>query len=72
MIGAHHRITTFDLIDKEVYEPPQDNDEGKQPFESTRLADEIEETLDQVTNRVMEGLPRVQAIEAIHGYQNMK
>jgi E3 ubiquitin-protein ligase UBR7 len=40
--------------------------------DTTGLADEIEETLDQVTNRVMEGLPRVQAIEALHGYQNMK
>ena len=31
-----------------------------------------DETLDEVTNRVMEGLPRFQAIEALHGYQDMK
>ena len=36
------------------------------------IADEIDETLDEVTNRVMGNLPRVQAIEALHGYQNMK
>jgi len=36
------------------------------------LSDDVDETLDDVTNRVMEGLPRVQAIEALHGYQNMK
>jgi E3 ubiquitin-protein ligase UBR7 len=36
------------------------------------MADETDETLDEVTNRVMNGLPRVQAIEALHGYQNMK
>ena len=42
------------------------------PLRLTGSADEIEETLDQVTNRVMEGLPRFQAIEALHGYQDMK
>ena len=36
------------------------------------LSDDVDETLDEVTNRLMEGLPRVQAIEALHGYQNMK
>lgn len=31
-----------------------------------------DETLEQVTERVVGALPRVQAIEALHGYQNMK
>ncbi|ORY33721.1 hypothetical protein BCR39DRAFT_265315 [Naematelia encephala] len=47
----------FPLVDEEIYEPPRDTDP---------------ETLDQVTNRVVGSLPRVQAIEALHGYQNMK
>ena len=34
--------------------------------------DEVEETLEDVTNRVVGSLPRVQAIEALHGYQTMK
>ncbi len=32
----------------------------------------VEETLDEVTNRVVGPLPRVQAIEALRGYQTMK
>ncbi|OCF38488.1 hypothetical protein I317_07730, partial [Kwoniella heveanensis CBS 569] len=48
----------FPLEDEEIYEPPQD--------------DEEEETMDEVTTRVMDQLPRVQAIEAVHGYQRLK
>ncbi|WWD01501.1 hypothetical protein V866_008445 [Kwoniella sp. B9012] len=48
----------FPLIDEEIYEPPKD--------------DEQEETIEQVTSRVMTSLPRVQAIEALHGYQRLK
>ncbi|ORX39781.1 hypothetical protein BD324DRAFT_667125 [Kockovaella imperatae] len=48
----------FPLIDEEIYEPPKDEDE--------------EETMEQITERVVGALPRVQAIEALHGYQNMK
>ncbi|RSH91250.1 hypothetical protein EHS25_009549 [Saitozyma podzolica] len=47
----------FPLEDAEVYEPPKDDDK--------------EETLDEVTSRVVDALPRVQAIEALHGYQTM-
>ncbi|RXK38313.1 hypothetical protein M231_04355 [Tremella mesenterica] len=49
----------FPLIDEEIYEPP-------------REPDEPEETLEQVTDRVISTLPRVQAIEALHGYTKMK
>jgi E3 ubiquitin-protein ligase UBR7 len=45
-------------VDEEIYEPAEDTDEG--------------ETLEQVTERVVGSLPRVQAIEAVHGYQTMK
>ena len=31
-----------------------------------------DETMEQVTERVVGALPRVQAIEALHGYQTMK
>ncbi|WWC90124.1 uncharacterized protein L201_005057 [Kwoniella dendrophila CBS 6074] len=48
----------FPLVDEEIYEPPKD--------------DEQEETIEQVTSRVMTSLPRVQAIEALHGYQKLK
>ncbi|KAK8869888.1 hypothetical protein IAR55_000456 [Kwoniella newhampshirensis] len=48
----------FPLDDEEIYEPPKD--------------DEEDETIDQVTNRVIGSLPRVQAIEALHGYQRLK
>lgn len=48
----------FPVVDDEIYEPPADED---------RL-----ETLDEVTERVVGTLPRVQAIEALHGFQNMK
>ena len=41
-------------------------------FREGELTTGAEETLDEVTNRVVESLPRVQAIEALHGYQNMK
>ncbi|EIW69611.1 hypothetical protein TREMEDRAFT_30535 [Tremella mesenterica DSM 1558] len=49
----------FPLVDEEIYEPP-------------REPDEPEETLEQVTDRVISTLPRVQAIEALHGYTKMK
>ncbi|WVF72282.1 hypothetical protein IAT40_007094 [Kwoniella sp. CBS 6097] len=48
----------FPLEDEEIYEPPKDDDR--------------EETMDEVTSRVMGQLPRVQAIEALHGYQRLK
>ncbi|WRT67041.1 uncharacterized protein IL334_004007 [Kwoniella shivajii] len=48
----------FPLEDEEIYEPPKDDDQ--------------EETIEQVTSRVMTSLPRVQAIEALHGYQKLK
>ncbi|KAK4687225.1 E3 ubiquitin-protein ligase UBR7, partial [Tremellales sp. Uapishka_1] len=48
----------FPLVDEEIYEPPTD--------------DVPEETMDQVTSRLMGALPRVQAIEALHGYEKMK
>nr|XP_019042807.1 E3 ubiquitin-protein ligase UBR7 [Kwoniella bestiolae CBS 10118]OCF21737.1 E3 ubiquitin-protein ligase UBR7 [Kwoniella bestiolae CBS 10118] len=48
----------FPLVDEEIYEPPKD--------------DEQDETIEQVTSRVMTSLPRVQAIEALHGYQKLK
>ncbi|WVQ98647.1 hypothetical protein IAU59_005778 [Kwoniella sp. CBS 9459] len=48
----------FPLEDEEIYEPPKDDDQ--------------EETMDEVTTRVMGQLPRVQAIEALHGYQRLK
>ncbi|TXT07117.1 hypothetical protein VHUM_03287 [Vanrija humicola] len=48
----------FPLVDEEIYEPPADEDEP--------------ETLDSVTERVVSSLPRVQAIEALHGFQAMK
>lgn len=46
------------MIDEEIYEPPEDQDQV--------------ETLDEITERVVGTLPRVQAIEALHGFQNMK
>ncbi|WWC61214.1 uncharacterized protein I303_103794 [Kwoniella dejecticola CBS 10117] len=49
----------FPLVDDEIYEPPTE-EEGQ------------EETMEQVTSRVMTSLPRVQAIEALHGYQRLK
>lgn len=48
----------FPLVDAEIYEPAEDTSDG--------------ETLEQVTERVVGALPRVQAIEAVHGYQAMK
>ncbi|RSH78307.1 uncharacterized protein EHS24_002776 [Apiotrichum porosum] len=48
----------FPLEDEEIYEPPKDEDKV--------------ETLEEVTERVVSTLPRVQAIEALHGYQAMK
>ncbi|BEJ14368.1 hypothetical protein CspHIS471_0401350 [Cutaneotrichosporon sp. HIS471] len=47
----------FPLVDEEIYEPP---------------ADSPPETLEEVTQRVVGGLPRVQAIEALHGYEAMR
>ncbi|WVR05098.1 hypothetical protein IAU60_002110 [Kwoniella sp. DSM 27419] len=49
----------FPVEDEEIYEPPQEEDDA-------------EETIDQVTSRVMDQLPRAQAIEALHGYQRLK
>ncbi|WWC69546.1 uncharacterized protein I206_103488 [Kwoniella pini CBS 10737] len=48
----------FPLIDEEIYEPPEE--------------EEQEVSIEQVTSRVMTSLPRVQAIEALHGYQRLK
>ena len=48
----------FPLVDAEIYEPAEDTDD--------------DETLEQVTERVVGALPRFQAIEAVHGYQAMK
>ncbi|KAL7422274.1 hypothetical protein Q5752_002920 [Cryptotrichosporon argae] len=48
----------FPLVDDEIYEPPRDADD--------------DETLEDATARVIGSLPRVQAIEALHGYQAMK
>lgn len=48
----------FPLEDEDIYEPPKDEDEA--------------ETLEQATERAVNSLPRVQAIEALHGYQAMK
>ncbi|XAO24080.1 hypothetical protein I312_102870 [Cryptococcus bacillisporus CA1280] len=48
----------FPLEDEEIYEPPQD--------------EEQEETIDEATSRVVSSLPRIQAIEALHGYQRLK
>lgn len=32
----------------------------------------VEETIDEATSRVVSSLPRIQAIEALHGYQRLK
>ncbi|WOO85488.1 Protein mlo2 [Vanrija pseudolonga] len=48
----------FPLVDEEIYEPPADEEEP--------------ETLDAVTERMVSSLPRVQAIEALHGFHAMK
>lgn len=45
-------------MDEEIYEPRTDT--------------EPEETLEEVTERVVGSMPRVQAIEALHGYQRLK
>ncbi|CAK9786946.1 hypothetical protein CC85DRAFT_286164 [Cutaneotrichosporon oleaginosum] len=47
----------FPLVDEEIYEPP---------------ADSPPETLEAVTERVVSALPRVQAIEALYGYESMR
>ena len=64
----------FPIEDAEIYEPPRDDDRGKPELNQSAWVLFIcaEETLDEVTNRVVGSLPRVQAIEALHGYQNMK
>ncbi len=69
----------FPLEDAEIYEPPKDDDRGEarcpwhqSPLWLDWLSWHTEETLDEVTNRVVGSLPRVQAIEALHGYQTMK
>lgn len=48
----------FPLIDEEIYEPPTDA--------------EPEETLEEVTERVVGNMPRVNAIEALHGYARIR
>ena len=63
----------FPLEDAEIYEPPRDDDRGTSFPKCQASADKsAEETLDEVTNRVVSSLPRVQAIEALHGFQTMK
>ncbi|GMK58788.1 hypothetical protein CspeluHIS016_0602300 [Cutaneotrichosporon spelunceum] len=47
----------FPLVDEVIYEPP---------------ADSPPETLEEVTQRVVGGLPRAQAIEALYGYEVMR
>ncbi|OXC69828.1 hypothetical protein AYX13_01595 [Cryptococcus neoformans] len=48
----------FPLEDEEIYEPPQDVEQ--------------EETIEEATSRVVSSLPRIQAIEALYGYQRLK
>ncbi|WVN85258.1 uncharacterized protein L203_100403 [Cryptococcus depauperatus CBS 7841] len=48
----------FPLQDEEIYEPPREEEE--------------DETVEQATSRVVSSLPRIQAIEALHGYQRLK
>ena len=63
----------FSLEDAEIYEPPRDNDEGEPSHNIVCVKPiDADETLDEITNRVVGSLPRVQAIEALHGYQAMK
>ena len=48
----------FPLVDEGIYEPPTDA--------------EPEETLEEVTERVVGSMPRVNAIEALHGYARIR
>lgn len=68
----------FPLEDEEIYEPPQDEEQGE--FQNLccskgawLIQDRgVEETIDEATSRVVSSLPRIQAIEALHGYQRLK
>ena len=48
----------FPLIDDEIYEPRKD--------------EEPEETLEEATERVVGSMPRINAIEALHGYARIR
>lgn len=62
----------FPLDDDEIYEPPKDDEKGPSTSLRTAGLTDEDETFDEVSNRVISGLPRAQTIEALHGYQNMK
>ncbi|WVQ78008.1 hypothetical protein IAT38_000089 [Cryptococcus sp. DSM 104549] len=48
----------FPLEEEEAYEPPRD--------------ERPEESIDEVTNRLVNALPRAQAIEAVHAFQRLQ
>lgn len=68
----------FPLEDEEIYEPPQDVEQGEFITIICSTSDwltqgcGVEETIEEATSRVVSSLPRIQAIEALHGYQRLK
>ena len=62
----------FPLVDEEIYEPPSEEPRGELHQKEYANLTCSEESLDDVTGRLLNELPRVQAIEALHGYRIMK